>query len=147
MQKTLINLPPQQPHSNLPRTWLNTTSGNARRELPFSTKAAPSINPDSGGLVVPRVFTQALDVAETTGKIMTIPGNLIIIPWATDSTVLVGVTYHDVDRHEPINAGKNFFRGGFRFTQFVLTWGAQAGKSIQFEVYDDPSPLQQIRVE
>jgi len=126
--------------------FVNETTGRAGIAPAPSPLAVKSPLPSTGSETTPRVFTLALDVAETVGKVIQIPGSVISAPWATDSTVVVGLVYHDVNRHEPIKIGKNFFQAGFRFNQFVLTWAAQAGKSIQFEVIDDRSPDQFVRV-
>lgn len=126
--------------------FVNETTGRPGIAPAPSPLAVVSPLPSMGDEVSPRVFTLALDVAETVGKLVQLPGNVISVPWATDSTVVVGLTYHAIGRHEPINIGKNFFQAGFRFGQFFLTWAAQAGKSIQFEVIDDPSPEQYVRV-
>lgn len=126
--------------------FLNETTGRPQSQPAPSPLAVKPLVPAAGNEISPRVFTQALDLAETIGKEFSIPGNIIAVPWATDSTVVVGLVYHDVARHPAIQIGKNFFLGGIPCNRFYLTWTAQAGKSIQFMVLDDPAP-QTVRVQ
>lgn len=95
--------------------------------------------------VSPAVYNLALDVGETNHQINFV-GNVFMMNFATDSTVVISIGYHTPDAPK-FQIGKNFFLAGFDFKKIFLTWTSQVGKVAEFVAMRDPQKFQQIRIQ
>jgi len=117
----------------------------AKKEFKTNDPVRDNANISAQVQVIPQTQTVALDNT-TVNQRLAVVGNVLMINFATDSTVTVQIGYHSPNNPK-MTVGKNFFLAGFSFQEVYLSWTGQAGKTIEVTVIADPNPQQYIRVE